>query len=284
MLFWICGFVDRVFATTYWRRTPHSISNKLTQRHHKTCLWTQLVFSLALCVAGSIRQLQRQEYIGVFEGASIISTVPITVGSFVLVAVSYLPQSRSLHEHRAGHGAPAENDRPLDKKVAFIAAYASIFIFGFIAAVQPFWGSRVERTLRECATFATEKNLGWKAGAISPIRSGDFIGYLAQVVAIVFSLIVSTICWVVLRSKRQTMYRECFPNRILVGIIGLLSIFLIYAMIRQFIDSVFVRDQMGILWEDKNGQNSWTIGQVGALFSWTPLLVDIIYTLAEGGL
>src|SRR5437762_1583816 len=93
LFFWLCGFLDRVALPTLFRDyRPFRLSLWLTKDHHQVCLWTQLVFCLALCIAGLIRHVQRHELVGAYESASIVTSVPMTVSALILATVSYFPE------------------------------------------------------------------------------------------------------------------------------------------------------------------------------------------------
>ena len=46
--------------------------------------------------------------------------------------------------------------------------------------------------------------------------------------------------------------------------------------VSAILDLVSMRDNLGILWDFQNEQEIWSIGQVGALFTWAPLLGDML--------
>jgi chromate transport protein ChrA len=256
--------VDTVLIPTFWSYKPRRIFKALARKHHKACLWTQLVFCLALCLAGFIRQLQSDEWIGVYESASIVQAVPTTIAGLVIATASYFPES--------------EIDK-FDKRETFVAAFILAIVMGFVAVLDPTWGSRTGTLLAQCALYADAHNEEWRDGAIAPIQN-SLVAHIASTVATIVAVLISLTLWSLLR--RNDSGPSGVRKKIVVAFLGLTIGYLMYDAGDHFTSLLSMRYQMGLLWERQNGQNTWTIGQIGALFTWAPLLVDMLYSATRG--
>ena len=59
----------------------------------------------------------------------------------------------------------------------------------------------------------------------------------------------------------------------------LLFLYEIYNIIDGFKVLVVFRRGMDLIWGGRLGQNVWSIGQVGAVFSTAPLIIEMVYSI-----
>lgn len=267
ILFWLAGYMDQLFVPTFWHYSPAPLSIGLTNLHHQNCLWSQLVFCLSLSLAGLVRQVQRREHVDAFESASIPTIIPIPICCLVLVTVSYLSRKEV-------------GDKPMEKKAIFTATYALALVSGGVAMFGSFWAPRTDRILAECEVFATENNVEWREVALPPMRE-SLEASLTMIVVLILTVICSISAWYVLQRNMHTWERKSFRKKFFVVVIGLLSVFHMLVIGSQFSNIFYAKAKMEILWNSEAGQTDWTIGQIGALFSWAPLTVDMVHSVVR---
>jgi hypothetical protein len=278
ILFWIVGLLDQMAIPAFRNgRFPQRISFWVSE-HHGTCVWTQLVLAFTICLAGFIRQNQQQEFIGVYESSSILSLIPVGFLSLVLTTASFFPKQRTGNTRLEVDNSTFEKRAPF-----FYVCFFLTFVFALLAVLTPFWGARTENLLQHCADFADRENESWKIGAITPMHGAGMGKAIAEIVLTTTSALLVLIFWFLLRRLRRPGDQDIFPRRrrVLVTLIPGLSIFLIYEALHLFRDMLEQRQGMNLLWEDQIGQNVWGIGQIAALFSWVPLIVDMIYDVVD---
>ncbi|KAH7408860.1 hypothetical protein BKA64DRAFT_720252 [Cadophora sp. MPI-SDFR-AT-0126] len=283
VLFWIVGFLDGIAIPEFWNGYVPRHYLLWVSKHHGTCLWTQMIVTFALCLAGFIRQTQRQDRIGVYESSSILSSIPVSYLSLVLTTISFFPElpignRSSVLSEDMGHRRAAFN-----KRAAFF--YVSLFttsVFGLLAVLTPFWAAKTENILEQCAHFADGHNLSWKIAAIRPVHGADMWIVVVQVTLAMTSTLLVLSFWFLFRllgRRDQGMPQRW--RRVLVSLMMGLSIFLLYEAFKSFRDLLSERQGMNLLWKDQIGQNIWGIGQIAAPFAWAPLIVDLVYAAVD---
>jgi len=203
----------------------------------------------------------------VYESASILASVAVSMSSLVLTTVSYgmVPEDDPAQEE--DYPRP---DALVEKRLVFIAGYVLTLVCGFIAYIAPLWSAATEHILEVCGQYSNEHNTEWKKGAIQSIRSGIAF-YVGMSVGALVAIVIGLVCWHRLRSRNH----RPDTKKPLVIAIGMSSGLLIAIAVMEFVDLLNMRQTMGVLWDQQNGPDSWTIGQIGAIFSWAPLLADI---------
>lgn len=232
--------MDQIFIPTYWHYSPRPLSIGLTDRHHQSCLWSQLVFCLAFSLACLIRQAQRKEHVDAFESLSIPTIIPMTVSCLILVTVSYLPRKEV-------------RNKPMEKKAVFITAYVLAIVSGAVTMFGSFWTPRTDRILAECQVFAVKNNVEWGEVALPPMRD-CLEATLPMIILFVLTATCSFSAWHVLQRNMDTWERKSFRKRFLVVVIGLLSVLLMYIIGCQFFNVLYAKDKMEILWNSEAGQ------------------------------
>ncbi|KAH6665379.1 hypothetical protein B0J14DRAFT_606016 [Halenospora varia] len=284
-LFWMVGWLDRIAIPVIWKRYSPRSYLQWVSKHHGTCLWTQLVVTFALCLASLIRQTQRKDFIGVYESASILDSVPVSLLSLFLTTVSFFPDHRIVNGHFRFVKEVPKKRALLQERVTFF--YVSLFmttVFGLLTILTPFWGARTENILQQCADFADRRNLPWKTAAIKPMHGHSSGIFVAEYVLTISSAFLVLALWFLFRrSGRWSKDKPRIWRQLLVSLMTGLSIYLIYEAFKCFGDLLSERHGMDVLWEDEIGQNVWGIGQIAAPFSWVPLLVDMVYGALDAG-
>jgi hypothetical protein len=284
VLFWVVGFLDgiaiRAFRKSYVPR--HYLL--WVSKHHETCLWTQMIVTFALCLAGFIRQTQRRDRIGVFESSSILSSIPVSYLSLILTTISFFPNRRIKNGNLIFNEDISHKRAAFNKRALFYVSLFTTSVFGLLAILTPFWAAKTENLLQQCADFADSHNLSWKTAAIRPVHGANMWMVVAQVTSVMISTLLGLGFWFLLRllDKRGQDMSQIWPQ-VVVSLITGLSIFLIYESFGSFRDLLSERQGMNLLWEDQIGQNVWGIGQIAAPFSWAPLIVDMIHSVVDTG-
>jgi len=209
--------------------------------------------------------MQRKEWIGTYESVAIIASTTVSGCALVLTTLSYNINS-------------ARNDRPQqtfgekgEKKVLFALSYAVALITWLLAVISPLWIARLDNLLQLCHEYASEENKPWRDGAVLPIPS-DQAGYIARTVITSVAVLAGLACWYLLRNR--SFAQSGIMRATLLSTALMVSGFLVYMCGVSLWSLVATRNTINILWGGQNEQDVWTIGQVGAVFSWAPLLAD----------
>jgi len=118
-----------------------------------------------------------------------------------------------------------------------------------------------------CCIYAFKNQSPWKDKSVSLVLA---------TISIIFTIILLSI-WLALRWYRHQDHRKPSVLRILVISMVILSAFAAYNAIERLYHVLLIRYGMDILWKGETGYNKWGVGQIGALFAWAPLLIDMIY-------
>jgi hypothetical protein len=312
MLYWAFLFADHTAIPAYrsWAtgkvvilssRTPQSaaqcndcpkyqttaISTWLYQ-HYQTCLWSHLLFTLSLCLAGVVRHVQQGQELDVFEGVAIRGSVAISVCSLLLTAVS-------AHQR-------------IERSILFRLGFCFTLLCALVVEIFPIIAGRPRSTgyiLQACIDYADRNNLPWKMGAVRPF---DAAGITVLSVTMGLLLLLQVVWLLLRRLERRETVCDCLVNQSkrkcklwrlgiidstqstrkrleklgLVILLGLLSVFVAYIAINSSQDLMTQRGGMDVLWDGNTGKDFWGIGQIGAPFAWAPLLIDMAYSASDG--
>jgi hypothetical protein len=58
----------------------------------------------------------------------------------------------------------------------------------------------------------------------------------------------------------------------------LMSLYMVWVAVSSFRRTLLQRWGMDLIWDGQTGENAWGIGQIGALFTWVPLLIDLAWS------
>ena len=293
------------FIQRDWRADSYLLP--VVKKNYMICLWSQLTFTLALSLAGFIRQFQRTDgYIGVYEGSSILQSIGISAPSLLITAAAYYEE--------------------IQRKWLLVLGAVLTWIFSILTEIRPMTTLNIGGLLQSCVEYAEKEHLGWGVDAIRPF---NVYGVVLSSVDLGLSIILALIwCWlrqlrwsrgqnrsdleaglVELESLQPSTREQSFDtpcpsnsikNRVcaawnvvrrdmlkfwqrylegvLVVLIIILSSFFCYVAIECFRDLMVVRVSMSKLWEGETGENVWNIGQIIAPFAWLPLLIEILYS------
>ena len=53
---------------------------------------------------------------------------------------------------------------------------------------------------------------------------------------------------------------------------------MVWVAVDSFLESLLQRWGMDLVWNGQTEANAWGIGQIGALFTWVPLLIDLAWS------
>lgn len=267
MLFWGFQFTNYIILPLV-RRGHHpgtwTRNCWLIHKYHEACVWNQLVFSFTLCLAGFVRQTQKQQaHLGVYESASILRSVAVTAPATVLSTISFLP----------GEGLDDEgNPIPLiplfgERRFVFGGAYVLSVLTGLLALLCPLFLGRVDNLLRLCEDYRKHHNGLWTDVTMSPLKD-DAADFLGRTIGAVIAIIMGLVAWKYIQHDGGT-------RKLMLLVWTVASLYLWYIACRFFRELLLMRAQMGIMWGLNKEQDAWTIGQIGALCSWAPILADI---------
>ncbi|KAH8655132.1 hypothetical protein BGZ60DRAFT_532755 [Tricladium varicosporioides] len=283
IFFWIVGWLDEIAIPVIWKSySPRSYLQWVTN-HHGTCLWTQLVITFTLCLAGLIRETQRADITGVYESASILDSIIVSLLSLYLTTLSFFPDLCIVNGNfRFIKNGPKKTALFRERTVFFYVSSVMTTAFGLFAILITFWGAQMENLLQQCADFADRENLPWKAAAIKPMHGNGSGVFVTEYISTTSSALLSLVLWFSMRllSTNEQIQPPKW-RRVFVILITGLSIYLIYEACKSFGDLLNERQGMDLLWKDQIGQNVWGIGQIAAPLSWAPLIVDMAFGLIE---
>ena len=233
-VFWGYQFTNHIVLPLACRRRggydPRAHEFWLIQDYHEACVWNQLIFSFALCLAGLVRQTQKQQaYIGVYESASIVTSISVTAPATVLSTISFLPV------HDAEEPAPLFDQR----RCVFIGAYIGTVITGLMAVLSPFFAGRVNNLLWICEEYGKREISNWSNGSMAPVNDGKAM-FLGFTVATVVAIIMGLVSWRFMKQDGDTQ-----PIVLIVWTMA--SVLLWYIGCNFFRDLLAMRGQMSSL-------------------------------------
>lgn len=222
------------------------------QGHHQTGLWSSLIFSLTLCLAGFIRQISGQ-ITTIYENIAAFDSVCITYISLVLTTVCCYEKIR----------------RPRLFAICFVATT----IWAISTLILSIVNIKEEKVVWACWTYALKSNSPWKDKSSD---NGRHQSLVQTTISIIFTIMLLS-TWLALRWYRHQEHRKPSILRILVISIIVFSAFAAYNATERLYQVLLVRYGMDILWQGETGYNKWGVGQIGAPFAWAPLLIDMVY-------
>jgi hypothetical protein len=245
LLFWPVAFLDGYFIPAFKEDHKQFSMAKWLLKYHQKCLWTQLFFSVALCVAGLAIQVQQLSFIGTFESASLISSVTVSSLCLLETTISF--------------------DGKFDRPTVYSFGFFVVAACAFITAIAPAWKSGVELLLEACATFVVKSVPAWSGSIIPP--------YSSMIVDMSIILTASALLlgmWFCLGKSLSRSVRK-----FLVTFVGCLALYLTYEACSSL--QTLFHQRRDLDWDGQTGQNDWGVGQIGAPFAWAPLLFDMAY-------
>lgn len=197
LLFWIFLFIDGTVVPTFVRKHTRTAVTACLSEHEQVCLWTQLLFSLSLCIAGLAANAERN-LIGMFDVLAVNKSVIVTFLSLLLTTVSVY--------------------RPIYRCWLFAAGFITNLGCGLVLVFPraPKWIAGTNLLLAACDKYAQEHSLPWSSGVLSPTYKAGFVGSIIEI-----GCILLLVClWALLR---QWKLREAKFIRKSVGILVLLQ-------------------------------------------------------------
>jgi hypothetical protein len=258
---------------------PPSVARltKWLEEHQETGLWSHLLFSLTLTVACCVHAYQRT--VPPYDSSVIQDVVTINVISIFLMITAFYRQIKLL---------------PL-----FCFAFVATALLALAAGYSPLIGGhQADSVLRACIDTSKTLNSPWGNGGVKPY---EFPQFYAEALPLPILLIILACLWLFLWLRREkwkyiktfSQFRE--PDQILMLIEGLkygrpsivltlrilfvliftISVALLVFAVRSIDDILRSRRALAAGWGGKIDDKVWGVGQVLAVFAWTPWLIDM---------
>jgi len=227
-------------------------------KKHETCLWSQLLFSLAISIASCLHQYQAGTF--VYENAVMIFLVALTGSTFLSTASAFF--------------------FPTEKLGLFLILVVVCGMFTTFTWLAPaIRGLPFEGIFRICWVVAKERGYAPNNVLIAPYNSAITSLKVMLVVVAIASFIF---LWVHLRrrgprweGKLSRLESIDLFTRICAVLMFVLSIVLVLFSFLALFVIMYMRRAMLQIWNGDTGEDRWGFGQVSALFVWAPLFVEI---------
>ncbi|KAI9775364.1 MAG: hypothetical protein M1839_001280 [Geoglossum umbratile] len=259
VLYWVGVFVAGTAVPAFY---PAASGLKIVawlRGNHQTCLWSQLVFSLTLSLAGLVRQSRPG---GVYESSAIINSVATAFICLLLTMISFYES--------------------VVRWVLFTVGFLATVACALGAVVMPMRTAKMENVLQACRDYAAENNMPWRAAAVSPFHAGGLWEVFLSIGFVVLLSCMWLFLWQMGRSERALSGPRIPHNRrtkqLLIILMCLISLFMVWVAVDSFQGTLLERRGMDLVWDGQTGENAWGIGQIGALFTWVPLLIDLAWS------
>lgn len=128
-----------------YRGTPISCWPK---QHHETCIWSQLLFTIALLLGCLV--VQYQESAGIYQTVVMMNAAIITLTCLILTVSSFY--------------------RPSKRVALFSFSTVAVFAFSLMTAFTPaiIGHMMFDNILLVCRNVANAQNLSWSRGVVQP--------------------------------------------------------------------------------------------------------------------
>jgi hypothetical protein len=150
VLYWAGVFVAGTAAPAFYPAASGLKTVRWLRGNHQTCLWSQLVYSLTLCLAGLVRQCHPK---GVYESSAILGSVSMTFICLLLTVISFYES--------------------VVRWVLFTVGFLATVACALGVVMMPMRTAKREHILEACWDYAGEHNLPWKMGAILPYHGSS---------------------------------------------------------------------------------------------------------------
>lgn len=193
---------------------------------------------------------------------------------------------------------------PIRQIVVFAPSVVAIYCFTavteYILLVRPI---RFKRILQICLDVARERKVPWSEDLTPPYIQGEQLPPLLSITGLV---LVLTGMWLFLWMRRRrwapaswemrrqagdeshirqraTQFHNHSKTEWSVGICAMLiSLTLAVLAVLQLGEIMGQRRAMILISDGRTGENSWSFGQIVAVFAWAPLVVDIGCGVLDG--
>jgi hypothetical protein len=277
-------FVDLFFFSVLRqsRRTSRLVT--WLSQSHQTCLWSQLLYAIAISLACFVRQTQ--ESCPIYENSIITELAGLNIISFLLTLSSYY--------------------LPIKRMVVFapsvIATYVFTILAEFLLLIHP---PQFGRIIRTCIYMAEKRKQVGIKDLVGPYFTERVLPELVAYTCLIFTL---TGMWLFLwlrrgrwvrtleGARRPTADRSEFGIRAapfqtlkysklewVVGVCVMLMSMTLTGVAAYLLDDI-MRGRRGMILDSNSetGENLWGVGQIAALFVWAPLLVEMGYNAVYG--
>ncbi|KAH8732073.1 hypothetical protein GQ44DRAFT_273037 [Phaeosphaeriaceae sp. PMI808] len=249
-------------------RTSHNSKRFTTwlKQHQELNLWSQLLFAFSLSLACVIREYKKS--VPVYDSAIIQSVVMITLTSVLL-------SSTAMYQR-------------IKRSALFGLGLIANIIFTIFASFGPLIkGHPVDPILQACVNVSKTQNLPWSDGGVTPYKFPEFYAVTFPYVGLM-GISLCTWLFLLLRGGHWTTIYDEFnymrPTvKILLMIIFLASTALSGLTCRHIYFILEMRRALSRGWNGDIEEGSWGVGQVLALFAWTPLLIEVGCHILKSG-
>jgi len=187
ILFWAFCFIDGIAISTFRPGYTKTRFTKWLSNHHETCLWSQLLYTFVISLAGVIRHATHRE-ISTYESSAIMSLVAVSSLSLTVTLVCFF--------------------EPTNRGKLFSVAFPTTLVLALAAQIYPIRTAKTENLLNECEVYAARNNLPWRLGAIRSFQRQAVFG-LGVVSGSILALLGLWAC--IWRLRRGLML---VPNRL----------------------------------------------------------------------
>ncbi|KAF7502220.1 hypothetical protein GJ744_006433 [Endocarpon pusillum] len=277
-------FVDLFFFSVLRqsRRTSRLVT--WLSQSHQTCLWSQLLYAIAISLACFIRQTQ--ESCLIYENSIITELAGLNIISFLLTLSSYY--------------------HPIERMIVFAPSAITIYVFTFLAEFILFiHPPQFARIIQACINIAENKKQAGTKDLVGQYFTKRELSELVPYTCLVTALAG---LWLFLWLRRgrwvQTLEGARRPpaDRSRSGtraapfqtlkysklewVVGVCVMLLSMGLTGLAADTLsgIMGDRRGMILDSngETGENLWGVGQIAALFVWAPVLVEIGYNVVDG--
>ncbi|KAI9858824.1 MAG: hypothetical protein M1813_007291 [Trichoglossum hirsutum] len=155
-------------------------------------------------------------------------------------------------------------------------------VFSPAITIRPY-----DRVLRACQQSANEQKSWGKAGVL--IGPYAYRKALPEAISVSTLLMILAGMWLFLwvrRARKGVTFQTggySKLERVVVLLAALVSMALLSEAVALLISMMTLRHGMSVASRGSTEEYVWNVGQIGALFAWTPLLVEMAYTATSGG-
>jgi hypothetical protein len=254
------------------------------RQRHEMCLWSQLLFAISISLACFVHQAQ--DSCSIYETSIITHLAGLNVTSFVLTMSAYLFPIRRVFVFAPG--------------VAAVYVFTGMTEYLHVARKRPFG-----RILKACRDVAVEKELPWRKDLVEPFEESTvypplfaFTGLILGLTGLWLWLWYRRGRWVgslseVEGQKEVKVWAETKATRLqvddysrserVVGVCITLASITLAGMAGSLLEIIMrERRTMILLSNGRTGEHVWGVGQIGALFAWAPLLVEMSWSGVYG--
>src|SRR5438034_2955977 len=160
-------FIDDMAIPSFFPAYGRTAVTTWLSQHQQTCLWSQLLFTLALCLAALIRIQQPRS--GSYENDAIMISVSSTILNLIITVISTY--------------------KPIYRVALFAFGFVVTLLFALVIDIWPlWWKARLLHVHLSCVDYADENNVHWGSAPRKPDRRGFLYRQLLDIGLVVLVL------------------------------------------------------------------------------------------------